>query len=106
MIKIDVDKFKAEVSKLECAKKEFQSYSDSFIRDTISNLDECKSDFIDEIQGTLFNMTDTKATDLMEKLNVFHQKLKTVVEDFEIIDKELAEHFNIEISYGAGDNNV
>ena len=42
----------------------------------------------------------------MEKLNVFHQKLKTVVEDFEIIDKELAEHFNIEISYGAGDNNV
>lgn len=74
MIKVEVDELKTELKKLETAIEDFKPYSDGFLESTIDSFDGFNSDFIDQIKKTLGNMTDTKAPEILKKVQTFYDK--------------------------------
>ena len=92
MIKIQVDELKKDLEKLQGSIKDFEPYSQEFIRNTIESFEGFNSDFINEIKKTLENMTDTKAPELLKKVQGFHDKALGIVEEFEKTDIEIGEN--------------
>jgi len=94
MIKIEVGQLKVELNKLQAAIKDLEPYSKEFIENTINSFEGCNSDFIDQIKKSLENMTDTKAPNMLKKVQQFHDGALNVVVAFEKKDERLGEQIN------------
>lgn len=94
MIKIEVDDLKTDLERLQGAIKDFEPYSQDFIRNTVDRFEGFNSDFISKIKDTLNNMTDTKAPELLKKVQSFHDVALSVVEELENLDLGIAEKIN------------
>ena len=91
MIKIQVDDLKKDLEKLQRSITDFEPYSEEFIRNTIDSFEGFNSDFISKIKKTLENMTDTKAPEILKKVQGFHDEALALVEEFEKTDELIGE---------------
>lgn len=89
-VKIDVVAFEMEIERLSRAIEEFRPYSKKFMNETSDKIDKFNSDFITEIQRTLRFMEDTKAPELLAKLERVEELSRLVLEEFVKVDDEIA----------------
>lgn len=90
MIKIQVDELEKDIGKLNTAIEDFKPYSTGFITDSASRLGGQNSDFISKIRDTLEVMTDTKAPELLKKIQKYSDDARNLVNEFRKNDEELA----------------
>lgn len=94
MIKVQIDELRTEAGTLQKAIEDFKPYSQDFILNSVDRFEEFNSDFIDKIKETLNNMTDTKAPELIEKVQEFHDRLVSFVEELDNLDRTIAEQID------------
>ncbi|MBC1888075.1 hypothetical protein HCA63_06885 [Listeria booriae] len=89
-IKVDYATFSTESTKLDQAITQFEPFTARFTEQTVSRLDGFNSDFIVSLRGTLTNMADDTGPELLATIKSFSQKVQVVANEFETLDKELA----------------
>ena len=100
MIKVEVEELKNELTRLNSAIAAFESYSSSFMGRAVEGLDQMNSDFTDKMSKSLNNMTDTKAPELLKKIQTYYLNLLTLVQEFERTDNEISDQVEIEEEVG------
>ncbi|MDS0527131.1 hypothetical protein NNC19_15680 [Clostridium sp. SHJSY1] len=95
MIKVQIDELEKDVVTLNSAIESFKPYSADFMTDSASRLKWQNSDFINKIRDTLEVMTDTKAPELLKKIQQYSDDVEKLVKDFRKKDEELSKGLNI-----------
>lgn len=90
MIQVHIDELKGELSRLNSNASEFEEYSSFFISNTKGLLEGMNSDFVDKIESSLNNMTDSKAPNLLEKIKQYTEKCEKLIQDWEKVDNEIS----------------
>ncbi|MBD7911801.1 MULTISPECIES: hypothetical protein [Clostridium] len=92
MIKVQVDELTNDLATLNSAIGDFEPYSDNFAQSAKDSLSGMNSDFISKVKDTLEAMADTKAPELLKKIQEFHEYGLALVETFRETDAKIAEN--------------
>lgn len=95
-IKVDLSELRESLENVENALEEFTPYSDDFLTKTVDEMENMKSDYIDEIRKTMKNMTDTEAPKFIEKIQEYCSKLERMITEYQTMEQEMSNQLGTE----------
>ena len=83
-LQVDIDEMRAELDRLKNAIEIFRPFVESGFESEIELVEAMNSDFTTVLKDILSNLSDKKAKEMLEKLEMFHGASVFVVDGLEI----------------------